>query len=158
MSTPARWPQPAPDPEPPRPDPTGGLLGPLRATALTLGNVGVPALANVMRGAGSGGGLVLSNRPLNQPSSYGLHTLRGELPPGRDVTLYFNDARIGLQPSRADGCYAGKGDVGVQLFMAMGATRARAHGCATGSPWRVRARCRTRRLWMPKCRVCECGV
>lgn len=88
-----------------RHDPDASLLGPLRARSLTLGNVGVPALANVMRGTGGGEGLVVSNRPLNQPSSYGLHTLRGELPPGWDVTLYFNDALIGFQQSRPDGRY-----------------------------------------------------
>lgn len=86
-------------------DPDATLLGPLRATALTLGNVGVPALANVMQGGGAGNGLVVGNRPLNQPSSYGLHTLRGDLPPGWDVTLYFNDALIAFQPSRPDGRY-----------------------------------------------------
>lgn len=88
-----------------RHDPDGGLLDPLGATALRLGNVGVPALANVMRGAGGGNGLVVSNRPLNQPSSYGLHKLRGDLPPGWDVTLYFNDALIGFQQARPDGLY-----------------------------------------------------
>jgi len=88
-----------------RHDPDAELLGPLRARSVTLGHVGVPALANVMRGAGGGKGLVLSNRPLNQPSSYGLHKLHGDLPTGWDVTLYFNDALIGFQQGRSDGLY-----------------------------------------------------
>ncbi len=88
-----------------RHDPNAHLLGPLRARTLTLGNVGLPALTNVVRSAGGGNGLVVSNRPLNQPSSYGLHTLRGDLPPGWDVTLYFNDALIAFQSSRPDGLY-----------------------------------------------------
>jgi hypothetical protein len=88
-----------------RNDPDANLLGPLRARALTLGNVGLPALTHVVRSAGGGNGLVVSNRPLNQPSSYGLHTLRGDLPPGWDVTLYFNDALIAFQQSRPDGLY-----------------------------------------------------
>jgi len=87
-----------------RNDPDGGLLGPLRARAVTLGNMGMPALANVLRGS-SGDGVLLSNRPLNQPTSYGLQTLRGDLPPGWDVSLYFNDALIAFQPSRPDGLY-----------------------------------------------------
>jgi hypothetical protein len=88
-----------------RHDPEANLLGPLRARAVTFGDVGLPALTNVVRSAGGGTGLVVSNRPLNQPSSYGLHTLRGDLPPGWDVTLYFNDALIAFQQSRPDGLY-----------------------------------------------------
>src|SRR6185369_5814996 len=88
-----------------RNDPDGELLGPLHARSLTLGNMGVPALNNVLRGSGSGNGILLSNRPLTQSASYGLHTLRGDLPPGWDVTLYFNDALIGFQQSRPDGRY-----------------------------------------------------
>jgi hypothetical protein len=88
-----------------RHDPEANLLGPLRARTLSLGNVGLPALTNVVRSTGGGNGLMLSNRPLNQPSSYGLHTLRGDLPPGWDVTLYFNGALIAFQQSRPDGRY-----------------------------------------------------
>jgi hypothetical protein len=88
-----------------RNDPDAKLLGPLRARTVTLGNVALPALNNVARSAGGGTGLMMSNRPLNQPSSYGLHTLRGDLPPGWDVTLYFNDALIAFQQSRPDGLY-----------------------------------------------------
>lgn len=88
-----------------RNDPDANLLGPLRAQTVTLGNVALPALTNVLRSGGGGNGWVVSNRPLNQPSSYGLHTLRGDLPPGWDVTLYFNGALIAFQQSRADGLY-----------------------------------------------------
>lgn len=88
-----------------RNDPDGGLLGPLDATTLELGNIGLPAVRNVMSGGGVGWGSIISNRPLNQVSSYGLQTLRGELPTGWDVTLYFNDALIAFAPSRGDGLY-----------------------------------------------------
>jgi drug/metabolite transporter (DMT)-like permease len=66
-------------------------LSPLVVTVwmLLLGSVGLWALAFA----------------LNQPSSYGLHKLRGDLPPGWDVTLYFNDALIDFQQSRSDGLY-----------------------------------------------------
>lgn len=88
-----------------RNDPDAELLGPLHARSLTLGNIGVPALNNVLRGSGNGNGILLSNRILTESASYGLHTLRGDLSPGWDVTLYFNDALIGFQQSRPDGRY-----------------------------------------------------
>jgi len=88
-----------------RHDPDGGLLGPLGATSVELGNVGLPALNNVLSGGGTGWGATIGNRPLDLPSSYGLQTLRGELPQGWDVTLYFNEALIGFARSRPDGLY-----------------------------------------------------
>lgn len=88
-----------------RNDPDAGLLGPLNARSVKLGNVSAPALTNVMSGGGIGNGVVVSNRPLSQGSGFGLQTLRGDLPPGWDVTLYFNDALIAFQQSRADGLY-----------------------------------------------------
>lgn len=86
-------------------DPEANLLGPLKARSLMLGSIGVPAFENVLRGTGVGNGVLVSNRPLNLPSSYRSQTLRGELPPGWDVTLYFNDALIGFQQARGDGLY-----------------------------------------------------
>lgn len=88
-----------------RNDPDANLLGPLNARSVTLGNIALPALLNVVGGGAGGTGLVVSNRPLNQTSSFGLHTLRGNLPPGWDVTLYFNDALVAFQQSRPDGLY-----------------------------------------------------
>lgn len=88
-----------------RHDPDAGLLGPLKARSVLLGSIGMPAFDNVMRGTGVGNGILVSNRPLNLPSSYRSQTLRGELPPGWDVTLYFNEALIGFQQARADGLY-----------------------------------------------------
>lgn len=88
-----------------RHDPDGGLLGPLNATSVQLGNINLPALDNVLTGGGSGNGVIISNRRFNQANSYGLQTLRGELPPGWDVTLYFNDALIDFAQSRGDGLY-----------------------------------------------------
>lgn len=87
-----------------RHDPDAELLGLLRARSVSVGNVGLPALDNTLRGGG-GNGFLVSNRALSQPTSFGLHTLRGDLPPGWDVTLFFNDALIGFQQSRADGLY-----------------------------------------------------
>ena len=86
-------------------NPDGGLLGPLDATSVQVGNIGLPALRNVLTGGGVGWGSVISNRQLNMANSYGLQTLRGELPQGWDVTLFFNDALIDFQQSRGDGLY-----------------------------------------------------
>ncbi len=88
-----------------RNDPDAKLLGPLAARSVALGNVSVPTLPNVIRGAADGNGVMISNRPLDLSSSYGLQTLRGELLPGWDVTLYYNDALIAYQQSRPDGRY-----------------------------------------------------
>ncbi|MGK2908590.1 MAG: MSCRAMM family protein [Sphingobium sp.] len=88
-----------------RHDPDAGLLGPLQARSVMLGNIGVPAFENVLRGSGAGNGMLVSNRPLGLPTSYRSQTLRGELPPGWDVTLYINDALIAFQQARSDGRY-----------------------------------------------------
>jgi len=89
-----------------RNDPDGGLLGPLKARAVALGNLALPSVRNVMQGSGIGNGFSVSNRPLDQPNSFDRHSLRGDLPPGWDVTLYYNDQLLGYQSSRADGQYA----------------------------------------------------
>ncbi|MDB5885345.1 MAG: hypothetical protein JWR74_1516 [Polaromonas sp.] len=89
-----------------RNDPDAGLLGPLRARSFALGNILVPSVANVMLTSSTGRGAAISNRPLDQPTSFDRQSLRGDLPPGWDVTLYYNDALLGFQASRADGLYA----------------------------------------------------
>jgi len=89
-----------------RNDPDGGLLGPLRARSVALGNIALPSVRNVMQGSAKGNGVAVSNRPLDQPNSFDRHSLRGDLPPGWDVTLYYNDQLLGYQSSRADGQYA----------------------------------------------------
>jgi len=89
-----------------RHDPDATLLGLLKARSFTLGNVVMPSVRNVMQGSPSGNGVAVSNRPLDQPSSFDRHSLRGDLPPGWDVTLYYNEALVGYQAARADGRYA----------------------------------------------------
>lgn len=89
-----------------RNDPDGNLLGPLHARRLQLGSITVPSITNVMRGSGMGKGALISNRPLNQSNTFGLQTLRGDLPPGWDVTLYYNEALIGFQRAQPDGLYS----------------------------------------------------
>jgi hypothetical protein len=68
----------------------------------------VPSVANIAGRSPTGKGyaLTLSNRPITQPTSFDRHTLRGDLPPGWDVELYFNESLVGFQTSRADGRYS----------------------------------------------------
>jgi hypothetical protein len=89
-----------------RNDPDAGLLGPMQARSVAIGNLALPSVRNVMQGSGKGNGVAVSNRPLDQPNSFDRHSLRGDLPPGWDVTLYYNDQLLAYQSSRADGQYA----------------------------------------------------
>ena len=89
-----------------RHDPDAGLLGPLRARSVELGSFVLPSVPNVLLASPQGNGVMVSNRPLDQPTSFDRHTFRGNLPPGWDVTLYYNDALIGYQTPRNDGQYA----------------------------------------------------
>jgi hypothetical protein len=61
---------------------------------------------NISASSATGDGVALSNRPLNQPTSFDRHTLQGDLPPGWDVELYYNEALVGFQQSRPDGKYS----------------------------------------------------
>jgi hypothetical protein len=88
-----------------RNDPDGGLLGPLHARSALVGSVTVPGVAGVSFGSATGNGAAIGNRPLNQPSRFDRHTLQGDLPPGWDVELYFNNALVGFQAARPDGKY-----------------------------------------------------
>jgi hypothetical protein len=88
-----------------RSDPNGELLGPLHATSLQFGSIVMPSVGPLGK-AGSGGyGASVTNRPLTQPVRFGRHTIQGDLPPGWDVELFYNEALIGMQQSRPDGRY-----------------------------------------------------
>ncbi|MET0855402.1 MAG: carboxypeptidase-like regulatory domain-containing protein [Telluria sp.] len=89
-----------------RNDPDANLLGPLHARSAIVGSVASPGVANIAQSSATGNGAALANRPLNQPTSFDRHSLQGPLPPGWDVELYFNEALVGFQQSRADGKYS----------------------------------------------------
>lgn len=89
-----------------RHDPNAGLLGPLQARTFEVGSVSVPGVANISQSSPTGNGVTVSNRPLTRPTSFDRHTLEGDLPPGWDVELYFNDTLVGFQQSRGDGKYS----------------------------------------------------
>jgi hypothetical protein len=88
-----------------RQDPDGSLLGPLHARTVQVGSVVVPGVPNVALGSVGGNGVLVSNRALGQPMQYDRHQFQGDLAPGWDVELYFNDALIGVQQARPDGRY-----------------------------------------------------
>lgn len=89
-----------------RNDPEARLLGPLQARTALFGSVPLPGVPNVAASSPTGNGVLLSNRPLDQPTSFDRHTLQGPLPPGWDVELFYNDALVGFQQSRPDGKYS----------------------------------------------------
>lgn len=89
-----------------RHDPDGQLLGPMGARTVELGHIVMPSVPHVLMSGQGGLGVVANNHAMGQPSNFDRHSIRGDLPPGWDVTLYYNDALVGYQPSGADGRYA----------------------------------------------------
>lgn len=113
-----------------RNDPSGQLLGPLKATRFAFGDVETERTALSAQGA-FGRGAFVTNRPLNLPSRFGMTTLRGELPAGWDVELYRNGELRGYQSDRGDGRYEfvdveldfGENDFDVVLYGPQGQVR-----------------------------------
>lgn len=89
-----------------RHDPDGQLLGPMKARTVEMGHVVMPSVPNVLMSGQGGMGVVVDNHGLGQPSNFDRHSIRGDLPPGWDVTLYYNDALVGYQPAGTEGRYA----------------------------------------------------
>ena len=87
-----------------RNDPTGGLLGPLKATSFAIGDVDTPTTALSAQSSYGRGGFI-TNRPLNLGSRFGATTIRGILPAGWDVELYRNGELRAYQTDRGDGRY-----------------------------------------------------
>ena len=89
-----------------RHDPDATLLGPFKARTVQVGSVAGAGVPNIAHGSALGNGVLVSNRALGLPARFDRHNLQGDLPPGWDVELYFNEALIGFQQSRADGRYS----------------------------------------------------
>jgi len=87
-----------------RVDPGANLLGPLRARQVGLVDIFNPGLDLISRPS-SGPGILVTNFPLNRPSQFDRHSIRGDLPPDWEVELYLNDALIGYQQSGLEGRY-----------------------------------------------------
>ena len=88
-----------------RVDPQGEQLGLLKATSFAFGSVSVPGITFVTATSDTGNGVTISNSPIDRPTSFNSHTMQGELPPGWDVELFFNEALVAYQQARADGKY-----------------------------------------------------
>jgi hypothetical protein len=87
-----------------RTDPKGGLLGPLRATTVAVGDVqgfSTPLVAV----SSAGRGAMVTNRPVERADRFDRIDLRGELPRGWDAELYRNGQLLAFAQDRADGRY-----------------------------------------------------
>lgn len=113
-----------------RHDPEGGLLGPLDAKQIAVGDV--ETLPGRLTGQTAiGRGAFVSNRPLGQASTFSTTTLRGSLPGGWDAELYRNGQLIAFQEGRGDGryeftdvdLYFGRNDLEVVLYGPQGQIR-----------------------------------
>ena len=87
-----------------RTDPDAGLLGPLKATHVAVGDV--PGLSTALVAQSSvGRGFVVTNRPVDRPQNFDRTDFRGELPRGWDAELYRNGQLLAFANDRADGRY-----------------------------------------------------
>lgn len=87
-----------------RHDPDAGLLGPLRARTVQIGSLSTASVENIARGM-TGKGVNLSNRPLTRSTQFDRQTFEGNLTPGWDVELFYNDTLIDFQRPNAEGLY-----------------------------------------------------
>ena len=87
-----------------RHDPDANLLGPLHARTYQFGSLSATSVENITRGM-PGHGAHVSNRPLTQPTQFDRQTFEGNLTPGWDVELFYNDALVGFQQPNPEGQY-----------------------------------------------------
>lgn len=87
-----------------RSDPDANLLGPLHARSYQFGSLTAPGVDNINHSF-TGHGVTLSNRPLTRPTRFDRQTFEGDLTPGWDVELFYNDALVGFQRPDGDGRY-----------------------------------------------------
>jgi len=95
-----------------RHDPDAGLLGPLKATQVAVGDVEtLPGQLTAQTAVGRGA--FVSNQPLGRQARFSTTTLRGVLPAGWDAELYRNGQLIAFQQDNGDGRYE---FIDVELF------------------------------------------
>jgi len=87
-----------------RTDPKGGLLGPLHATTVAVGDVQGYSTPLVSVSS-AGRGAMVTNRPVERSERFDRIDLRGELPRGWDAELYRNGQLLAFAQDRADGRY-----------------------------------------------------
>jgi hypothetical protein len=113
-----------------RNDPTGQLLGPLKATRAAVGDVDL--LAGQLTGQSVvGRGAYVGNLPIGQSARFSTTTMRGAMPIGWDAELYRNGQLIAFQGEANDGryefvdieLYFGRNDFEVVLYGPQGQVR-----------------------------------
>ncbi len=87
-----------------RRDAGGNLLGPLRATEASFGDLFSPRRPLVSRQQ-TGRGFEISNFPLGRPNEFDRTIVRGDALPGWEVELYHNETLIDFQTVADDGRY-----------------------------------------------------
>ena len=102
-----------------RRDPDGGLLGRLRATEVSFGDLYTPDRPLVAHQR-SGRGFEISSFPLGRPSEFDRTHLRGDALPGWEVELYHNEGLIDFRVVGADGRYE---FTGIPLFFGFNVLR-----------------------------------
>jgi hypothetical protein len=115
-----------------RSDPDAGLLGPLQATHIGIGDV-----AGLDSGLGgspvSGRGAIVTNRPLFNPTAFDKTRFEGDLPPGWEAELYRNGELLAFARPTGDSRYVfddvqllyGENRVSVVLYGPQGQIRTR---------------------------------
>ncbi len=88
-----------------REDPRGGILGPLHARRVALGDLPTTPTLELAGGLPQGRGLSLDNFPVAYRTRFATRTFRGELPEGWSVEFFQNGGLVGFQRSRPDGRY-----------------------------------------------------
>ena len=78
-----------------RTSPEPDMLGPLRATSLSLGDVAVPSQP-LLADSSTGRGLVVSNRPAERADLFDRIELRGPLPAGWEAELHREDQLLAV--------------------------------------------------------------
>ncbi len=121
-------------------DPQGELLGPLKATHFSIGDVRVPDFS-IVGNSKYETGLVVGNYPLNTPSEYDTTFFAGNLSPGWDVELHQNGVLLSTQRVGAEGrydfkdvpLYYGNNDFDLKFFGPQGQERIQTERIVVGN-------------------------
>ena len=115
-----------------RSDPDGGLLGPLNATHVEVGDVSGRA-SRLLGGGGAGRGFAITNQPLSTPTSFDRTRFEGDLPAGWEAEIYRNGQLLGFASGDGSERYVfedvalvyGENQVDIVLYGPQGQIKAR---------------------------------
>jgi hypothetical protein len=113
-----------------RSDPEAGLLGPLKASHIGVGDV-EGFNSRLTGSAQSGRGALVTNRPLYRPTAFGRTRFEGDLPAGWEAEIYRNSELVAFTRSTGDQRYIfddvelqyGDNDVKIVLYGPQGQVR-----------------------------------